>query len=789
DPGVPWSATLRKANGSATPIWSIVSGPAWMQIDPQTGRLFGTPTGMADETVTVRVEETVLPTNYAEATFDFSIFATPTAPYYEADLTSSGGWTVAGEWERGVVSSGPGSCVLGGECLATRLAGTYGDNASWAGSIATSPQIDLTEAVDPLLTFQAWVHTEGPSYDAFNVRISRDGSTWDLPTDVLPAYTGSADGQQGWGGDLSGFGWRTYSIDLSAYAGSTIQVRFAFRSDSSGVRSGIYVDDVRIQTAGFLQVALFSNDLPAVAPVGMPLQATFQKTGGTRNVVWSLTPLQNAAWLDIDPMTGALLGTPTAAEIGSVAFMVHVDVPGFAGNFHEDTFGFDVVQIPAGLSYFDDFEDMNRWTLRGDWEYGTPTNVGPAACRSGASCLATKLNQNATGGLSVSANYVNSPPMMVPAGAPSKLTFWAWVDTTAGNSQWFQAQVLRIGEPSYLIPPRSDVQPAYMTGSSAWGGRLGQLGWRKYSIDLSAYAGQNIRVAFMMSTTSDHAVGAGAYVDDVSIEPADAIGPSIVEDELAIAYVDVPYTQQMMRTQGPAALTWSIVGGINHGWLGIDPATGRLSGTPTLGDIGPVSVVVRAEDPADPTREDERELEFEVSGAEVYYSTGFEGPCPGGWALTGEWQCGTPASGPGSAFGGTKAIATNLASDYSNGLSWSDSRATSPDIDLSAAVAPEVWFRMWLHTEGWTYDGVRLEVRSAGGSYQAPSAITPVMPLSVDGSQAWGGNHSGSGWFLVHADLSAFAGDTVNLRFSLATDGSGQYPGAYIDDVVVVEAP
>ena len=51
---------------------------------------------------------------------------------------------------------------------------------------------------------------------------------------------------QGWGGDQSALGWQLVTADLSAYAGQTIYLRYAFRSDSIVQYAGFYVDDILI---------------------------------------------------------------------------------------------------------------------------------------------------------------------------------------------------------------------------------------------------------------------------------------------------------------------------------------------------------------------------------------------------------------------------------------------------------------------------------------------------------------------------------------------------------------
>ncbi|AKU89654.1 hypothetical protein AKJ08_0041 [Vulgatibacter incomptus] len=218
-------------------------------------------------------------------------------------------------------------------------------------------------------------------------------------------------------------------------------------------------------------------------------------------------------------------------------------------------------------------------------------------------------------------------------------------------------------------------------------------------------------------------------MDDLLVELASqGNDPSIVEDLLADAYVGLPYTQRMTRTQGPVSVTWSIVGGLNHTWLSMDSASGVLTGTPSLGDLGPVSVVVRAEDPSDPSVGDERELVFEVSSAAIYFSTGFEDACPNGWTLRGDWECGTPSSvGPSTAFGGNQSLATKIGGNYSNDRLYASSNATSPEIDLTSAISPILWFRMWTDTEGQVWDGVNLKVSRNGGSFDVLTDVAPPL--------------------------------------------------------------
>jgi len=67
------------------------------------------------------------------------------------------------------------------------------------------------------------------------------------------------------------------------------------------------------------------------------------------------------------------------------------------------------------------------------------------------------------------------------------------------------------------------------------------------------------------------------------------------------------------------------------------------------------------------------------------------------------------------------------------------------------------------------------------------NAVLPAYPLTISGEPAWGGHLAALGWQLVQADLSAYAGQIVLLRFAFHSDQSGTYAGVYIDDVLVTD--
>jgi len=161
----------------------------------------------------------------------------------------------------------------------------------------------------------------------------------------------------------------------------------------------------------------------------------------------------------------------------------------------------------------------------------------------------------------------------------------------------------------------------------------------------------------------------------------------------------------------------------------------------------------------------------------------------GGYTNTGDWQWGNPTSGPGNAHSGSKLWATNLSGNYSSN---SNSMLTSPIIDLTGVGEAELIFYQWYSTEmGYSnYDGGNVKISVDGGSFTLLSNVNPAYTGTISSSNAGipgelGYTGDGGGWQKVTADLTAYTGNTIQLRWHFGSDGSVQYPGWYVDDVFV----
>lgn len=422
------------------------------------------------------------------------------------------------------------------------------------------------------------------------------------------------------------------------------------------------------------------------------------------------------------------------------------------------------------------------WTLGGDWQCGTPTNVGPSAAYSAPACLGTQIASNYSPSQSWDVAVATTPPIDLTTASEVILSMRSWVDTEGSTYDGYNIKISTDGGASYTR--LTTVSPPYnltIGGEPAWGGHQSALGWQPVTANLGAYVGQTIRLR--LAFRSDPSVHyPGVYIDNLFVAETSSVPLAITTPvQLPTATTNMLYQAQPAKSGGSASSVWSIVGGMNHAWLSINPATGQLTGTPTFAQVGPVSVTVHVEEPMLPSNFAEKTFTFNV--IHVFYQTSFEA-CPDGWALTSNWECGVPTVvGPASAHDGTRCLGTKLSAHYDNGLAWGSTTATSPVINLANAASATLSFRMWVHTEGLTFDGANLKISVNGSAFTILNNVTPAYNVTLSGESAWGGNQSALGWQAVSANLAAYLGQKIQLQFSFRSDGTFTLPGVYIDHV------
>jgi hypothetical protein len=496
----------------------------------------------------------------------------------------------------------------------------------------------------------------------------------------------------------------------------------------------------------------------------------------------------NDDWLSIDPATGELYGTPDANAVGAVSVTVRVEDSALATNFAEKVFAFNVCGVEA-LPYFEDFEGgcpVSGWALGGDWECGTPS-YGPAGAYDGSLCLGTDLDSNYENDRAWGESAARCPAIDLHGTVDPVLLFYLWMDTEGYDYDGVNLKVSIDGGQTFAVVDTVDV--AYdqlLGGQSGWGGDWSAMGWRAIRADLASYAGHTIYLRWDLYSDLS-SVYAGAYLDAILVAERNQMPIAITtETVLEPAFVDAFYSTSIEAEGGTGVYVWSIEGGNNHAWLSIDANTGELYGTPDATALGPVSVTVRAAEATLPSNYCEKTFVFNVVAP--IYTVSFETCPPAGWTLSGDWECGTPSYGPTGVPDGSHCLGTDLDSTYESYRSWGDSVADSPPIVFSATGAPWALFYMWVDIECCNYDGANIKVSTDGGTtFAVVESVVPSYNATAGGQAAWDDDQSGSGWQPVTVDLSAYAGQTVVLRFSLYSDSLYIGPGIYVDDLTLFE--
>lgn len=142
---------------------------------------------------------------------------------------------------------------------ATRLlpADPYsGDYAFWSNkgdesNMTLTREFDFTNVSAPIeLTFQTWYDIE-TDWDYVYVEVSENGETWEILTTPSGTGTDPSGNSYGWGYTGVTGDWIEETVDLSAYAGKKVFVRFEYVTDAAVNGEGFMVDDIRVEATGY----------------------------------------------------------------------------------------------------------------------------------------------------------------------------------------------------------------------------------------------------------------------------------------------------------------------------------------------------------------------------------------------------------------------------------------------------------------------------------------------------------------------------------------------------------
>ncbi|HCQ15745.1 MAG TPA: hypothetical protein DIU20_05765, partial [Cryomorphaceae bacterium] len=649
-----------------------------------------------------------------------------------------------------------------------------------------SSLINLTALTDPQLTF--WYHMFGSDILSLQVRISTGNGVWNLERTIS--------GQQQ---SAKSDPWNEVIIDLSAYTGDTIVVEFRARSLASGTASQIAIDDLNVGEAPSCPK---SQNLVVTATTNNSITLNWLP-GGTASF-WNV----EYGPVGFTPGNGTLLTATTQPfTIGSLS-------PNTAYDFYvRDSCGVGDVAVWTGPAT--DSTECNPvsapWTENFE---GTAFLPVPFAAGSIASCW----NRTVTG------NYIWTPGQ----GGTQSFGTGPDVDHTLGTSSGkfiYSEALFGVAQSisGWLETPLIDLTPLTVPEFSFWYhmfgaeidslvvevsdgvswnheySRVGQqqasnaAAWEEAILDLGSYAGDTIQIRFTAYKNGTFAQTVDIALDDLDIhEKPSCAKPS----DLTVVGV----------SSGNVTLAW-VTGGasdwqIEYGPNGFTPGSGTIINVNTnpfaitgltpsttydfyvrdscgVGDVsawrGAVTTTTECLPTPAPWSEDFDGSDF--IAAINFADTGTINTCWDRYPVTDYFWI--PGPGP------FLSIATGPSADHTSGsgkFMFTETNGFPPNlpfvthletplIDLSPLSTPQLSF--WYFMFGNAIGNLIVEVDNGSG-YTSLQTISGAQQTSQS-----------EPWLQSILDLSAYAGDTVQIRFKVSKSVNSTVSDVAIDDVVI----
>jgi hypothetical protein len=585
--GTSYSQPLAASGGASPYSWSVTAGalPGGITLNASTGLLSGAPAAAGSFPFTAQVADSAAAT--ATKGFVLTVVAAVTitnaSPLpsgavsnpYAVTLVAAGGtapytWSITAgalpagltlNATTGVISGMPYSA--GFASFTARVADSLAAAATKALSITIASALSIT-TVSPLPA-----GTMGKNY---SVMLAATGGT--LPYGSWQILTGSLPG----GLTLAAFSGVISGIPVaSGVFGFVVQV-----VDSAAVTATRFFS-LTINPALSITTASLP---PAVA--GVSYSQALAATGGVPPYVWSVALGALPAGITLNPLSGVLGGTPSVA--GSFSFTIQVADTAAATAVREYT-----LTVAAGLT-------ITTPTQLSSGALSTPYQATLAASGGKAPYTWSLASGSLPAGLTISpgAGVISGTPTAAgnfsfvvqvadSAGVTasramtlailSSLTIASTSQLAAGTVGAGYSHTLTVtgGAPPYAWTITSGQLPASLTLNSSTGvisGTLSAAGSFSFTVRVSDSTGQSATQALTLT------VAAVLAVTSETPLPNGVVGSS--------------YSFTLAASGGtPPYVTWTVTAGFPPAGLSLDPATGTISGTPTLAATFNFTVQVR----------------------------------------------------------------------------------------------------------------------------------------------------------------------------------------------------
>ena len=656
---------------------------------------------------------------------------------FEAGLP---GWEITGTTGDFGWQASQAKAVSGSFSLAySNAAGTEYNPSAFA--TALTPPLDLPDQSGVSLVFQLWYELES-CCDDFDLFIVTDGGEVSLGN---------------WAG--SGTSWQEVSIDVTEWAGETVQLKFQFDSDGSVQQDGVFIDDLSITQE------CCSDD--AECDDGNP--CTVDSCPGIDSLC-AFVPIEGCCIADAecgdgDPCTQDSCTSDQGGECLNIWICCETDADCDDG---EDVCTDDVCVDDFCQFLFtgapgcceptlweDAFENgQGGWVFENSspspsWHLSTvkSSDGGTALAFSDAAGLSTGTSQDST---------ATSPTVEVGVQPGVALTFQVWYDTET-NFDWCKV---------WVDHPAGSAQLDQFTGHN-------EIFWQEKTYSLEEWAGQEINVRFEWHCDGS-ASYPGIWIDEIEITQGCCNADADCEDDNPCTVDDCPGLESMCNNSWIEGCCLNDAG-CDDG----DPCTDDFC-TTEGGECYHVEICcvtdADCDDDDDVCTDDvcvDEYCQFLPTGASgcctpVVYENDFESDLDG-WTISNSsgaygWKLSTAMS-----VSGGQSLAYTDAGGTSYGTGNSGS-CLSPPLELPDQPGLALSFMLWYKIESCCDDFDLSVVTDAGTTLIANYASTSV-----------------TGWQEVSFDATAYQGQTVQLLMEFSCDGSVSYEGVFIDDLMVTQ--
>ncbi|MFH1531226.1 MAG: hypothetical protein ABIK09_10920 [Pseudomonadota bacterium] len=650
-------------------------------------------------------------------------------------------WTISGGMGDYGWKASQAKAVSGSFSLAySNSNGTdYNDDAYGA---ALSPPVDLPDQSGVSLVFQLWYEIEG-CCDDLNLF---------LVTDTGEVNLGS------WAGTSEAF-WQEVSIDVTEWAGQTVQFRFEFESDGSITYAGAFIDDLSITQE------CCSSD--AQCDDGNP--CTVDSCPGIDSLC-AFIPIEGCCIADVecgdgDPCTQDSCTSNQGGVCKNVWICCDTDGDCDDG---EDVCTSDVcvdnfcqflfTGAPGccqPLLWEDAFENgVGGWAFQNSsvspsWHLSTvkSSDGGTALAFSDAAGTSTGTGQDST---------ATSPTIGVGVQPGVALTFQVWYDTES-SFDWCKV---------WVDSAAGSAQLDLFTGHDA-------AFWQEKTYSLEAWAGEEITLRFEWHCDGSVAYP-GIWFDEITVTQGCCNADADCEDDNPCTTDVCPGLESMCNN---AAIPGCCLddAGCDDG----DPCTADFC-TSEGGECYHLEICCESDgdcDDGDDVCTDDvcvdQFCQFLPSGAPgccipVVYENDFEGDLDG-WTINNSssafgWKLSTAKS-----VSGAQSLAYTDAGGTSYGTS-NNGTCLSPPLELPNQPGLALSFMLWYQIES-CCDDFDLSVVHPGGTTLIANYASSAEPT----------------WQPVTFDATAYQGQTVQLLLAFACDSSISFDGVFIDDLVVTQ--